>query len=135
METKLVPSLEEMALMKVAVAIYSKLKVIKKTERGVRRVLSGTPDDELPIIKEIVPKLGISKVFHGKLKNMLTLLSFERHRRDVERKLLKDKKYSQGGKMESRSEDYEIYSFVKRTCHGKTQRRLRKIPSMEEENH
>ncbi|GFT70530.1 hypothetical protein TNCV_1132981 [Trichonephila clavipes] len=118
MTTKLVPPLEEMALLKIAVVIYNKLK-IKKSEKGLRRILSGTPDDELPVIKEVVPKLEIPKCLQGKLKNMLTLMSFDRHRHKVEKRLLKDKKYSQGGKQKvfarTSSEYYKIFTIILRT--------------------
>ncbi|GFS90511.1 hypothetical protein TNCV_4097151 [Trichonephila clavipes] len=122
MTTKLVPSLEEMALLKVAVAIYSKLQ-IKKSDKGVRRVLSGTPDDELPIINEAVPKLKIPKYFQGKLKNKLTLMSYERYRHKVEERLRKERKYSQGVEKRSSSKGSAV---SQRTSHGKKSRKLGK---------
>ncbi|GFY44494.1 hypothetical protein TNIN_333361 [Trichonephila inaurata madagascariensis] len=129
MTTKLIPSLEEMALLKVAVTIYSKLQ-IKKSEKGVRRVLSGTPDDELPIIKEAVPMLEIPKCFQDKLKNIITLLSFERYRHRVEKRLRIERKYSQGEQMASSSKGSAV---VRRTSNGKNSRKLRKYSGTREQ--
>ncbi|GFS98752.1 hypothetical protein TNCV_753711 [Trichonephila clavipes] len=125
MTTKLVPSLEEMALLKFAVTIYCKL--IMKS--GVRRV---PPDAELVRIKDVVPKLKIPESWQGKLENILTLLSFERYRRGIEKKLLKrDKKYSLGWKMRPNSEGYDVLYVTERTSHGIIERSFGNIPGLE----
>ncbi|GFY60652.1 hypothetical protein TNIN_233781 [Trichonephila inaurata madagascariensis] len=86
-----VPSLEELALMEVAVAVFLKIKM-KQLEIYKTLDMPENLMENLSIMKEVVPKDEIPQVLQEKLKKVITVFGYEHSRRRTRAKIQKLRK-------------------------------------------